>query len=150
MKKCAIEDCGNPVKGRGWCKMHYARWRRHGDPLFTLTAADGEPERFLRETVLAHNGAGCLIWPYTRDGYGYGRIWWGGKMESVHRIVCERADGPPCGREVAHECGNGHLGCVSPLHVRWKTHAENMADKARHGTNTGPRRAVRVQELRSI
>jgi hypothetical protein len=32
---CTIEDCGNPYKTRGWCGMHYSRWRKHGDPLWT-------------------------------------------------------------------------------------------------------------------
>jgi hypothetical protein len=36
--------------------------------------------------------------------------------------------------EAAHSCGNGHLGCVSPRHLSWKTHKENMADKVQHGT----------------
>lgn len=30
---CAIDDCGQPTVGRGWCRTHYSRWRRHGDPL---------------------------------------------------------------------------------------------------------------------
>ncbi len=31
-----VEDgkvCGKPVTSRGWCGMHYMRWRTHGDPL---------------------------------------------------------------------------------------------------------------------
>jgi hypothetical protein len=31
---CSIEGCGKPVVGRGWCSMHYARWRTYGDPLY--------------------------------------------------------------------------------------------------------------------
>lgn len=30
---CAIDGCEKPVLGRGWCSMHYGRWRNHGDPL---------------------------------------------------------------------------------------------------------------------
>lgn len=29
---CKINDCENPVAGRGWCKLHWQRWRRTGDP----------------------------------------------------------------------------------------------------------------------
>lgn len=36
--------------------------------------------------------------------------------------------------ECRHICGNGHLGCVTPSHLEWGTHAENMADAVAHGT----------------
>lgn len=29
---CHVDGCAKPVKSRGWCQMHYFRWRRHGDP----------------------------------------------------------------------------------------------------------------------
>ena len=38
--QCSIEGCDSPVQGiaHGWCRMHYARWWRHGDPLITRTS----------------------------------------------------------------------------------------------------------------
>lgn len=33
---CAIDDCGSAVHCKGWCKRHYERWRRHGDPCKSL------------------------------------------------------------------------------------------------------------------
>jgi hypothetical protein len=30
---CSVADCGGAVHCRGWCEMHYHRWRRHGDPM---------------------------------------------------------------------------------------------------------------------
>ena len=32
---CSIEGCGRPFYGKGWCAMHYMRWRRTGDPLLS-------------------------------------------------------------------------------------------------------------------
>ena len=34
--------CDKPVVSRGWCHMHYVRWRRHGDPnvRYPLRTAD--------------------------------------------------------------------------------------------------------------
>lgn len=34
IRKCSIDGCekGEPIV-RGWCKRHYRRWQRHGDPL---------------------------------------------------------------------------------------------------------------------
>lgn len=30
---CAIPDCGGSSHSRGWCKKHYTKWLRYGDPL---------------------------------------------------------------------------------------------------------------------
>jgi putative phage-type endonuclease len=31
--KCSVLDCSNDMYARGLCISHYARWKRHGDPL---------------------------------------------------------------------------------------------------------------------
>lgn len=36
MAKPTCEHCLEPAWARGWCAMHYQRWKKHGDPLFTL------------------------------------------------------------------------------------------------------------------
>lgn len=33
MSVCSVEGCERPPGGRGLCRMHWTRWRRHGDPL---------------------------------------------------------------------------------------------------------------------
>lgn len=33
-KLCKIDGCTKPKKGRGWCAMHWRRWRNYGDPMF--------------------------------------------------------------------------------------------------------------------
>lgn len=38
MSKCAVETCPRKVASRGWCHMHYGRWRRNGDPLIKRRA----------------------------------------------------------------------------------------------------------------
>ena len=38
MSTCVIEGCDRRRAGRGWCKMHWHRWRRHGDPTKVLVA----------------------------------------------------------------------------------------------------------------
>lgn len=128
---CSIPDCDRKRFARGWCRNHYARWFRTGTPHGTGTPP-GEPKRFIEEVALPFDGDECLIWPYTRDGFGYGKTSDG---SYVHRLVCEAANGPPPSpsHEVAHSCGNGHGGCISPKHVRWATRGENARDKVLHG-----------------
>ena len=140
---CSIDNCGKPAHGRGWCSDHYARWSRHGDPLAGRTVP-GELERYFQEVVLPYKGDDCLIWPYSRS-CGYGYVSTGGGRYRVHRLACEILQGPPPTPDhvAAHSCGNGHLGCVNPNHVRWATNVENMADAIEHGTTTaGTRHAL--------
>lgn len=138
---CSIDECGKPVWARGWCRPHYKRWERHGNPLAGRTA-EGETARFFQTVVLSHRSDDCLIWPYGRAGRGYGLMTLNGKRGYAHRFACEARNGPPPSKdaEAAHSCGNGHLGCVNQIHLRWATTAENHADKIDHGTtNRGER-----------
>lgn len=42
VKVCSIDGCDGVHYGRGWCRRHYQRWRRNGDPLATVRLARGE------------------------------------------------------------------------------------------------------------
>jgi|SRR5580765_2983892 len=37
-ESCAVADCSRTQRKRGYCEMHYARWKRHGNPLIKRTA----------------------------------------------------------------------------------------------------------------
>lgn len=139
---CSIPACGKPHEARGYCDMHYHRLRAHGDPLKTLGASHGEPERFYQEKVIPYDGDNCLYWPYNRGTDGYGRMVAGSKTSIVSRRVCEEINGPPPTpeHEAAHSCGNGKLGCVTKGHLSWKTNIQNKDDELAHGTrNRGER-----------
>lgn len=83
-----------------------------------------------------HTGDDCLSWPFSRDHRGYGRITDEGVQRSASRTMCALAYGPPTDDDMqaAHSCGNGHLGCINPKHLRWDTVTGNHADKIVHGT----------------
>lgn len=158
-KACSIPDCnGNAhadAKGaRGWCRAHYHKWNRYGDPLGGRTRI-GEAERWLQRHV-RYSADECLIWPFSKGSRGYGRVQIGEQKLPAHREMCARAHGdPPTPKhEAAHSCGNGHLGCVNPRHLRWDTHQGNMSDTLEHGTHTRgerqPTHKLTEADVRSI
>lgn len=136
---CSIEGCGKPRRMRGWCSMHYYRWRAHGDPLkvqVTYASADQQID-FIEKYIVLYEGEECLAWPFSHDPKGRATLYRGnGKRESACQVICTLAHGNrPSSRHVsAHRCGRGHEGCVNPKHLRWATQKENAADRDRHLT----------------
>lgn len=37
--QCTMPDCDDPHKAKGWCRKHYKRWQRYGDPNITMHQA---------------------------------------------------------------------------------------------------------------
>jgi len=153
--QCSI--CGKLSFARGWCKAHYLRWYKHGDPLAGGTATNA-PTDWLRDHI-CHIGDGCLIWPFARKPSGYAEIRWDDKATLATRVMCTLAHGnpPTPEHEAAHSCGKGHEGCIHPQHLRWATHVENEADKLIHGTRLRGEQKVtsklttdQVKEIRSL
>lgn len=130
---CSIHGCGKRAYSRGYCVTHYGRYSRHGDPLVCLATPKFAAHNFLIKAA-SYQGSECLIWPYRRDNNGYGRVSYDGHRMTASRAVCILANGPPDGEKLvaAHSCGNGHLGCVNPNHIRWATYLENSADAVEH------------------
>ena len=141
-RTCSIEGCENAVNARGWCTKHYTRWRSHGDPHETThtKARHGEPLEFLAAAV-ARPHEGCIDWPFSTNGEGYGKLLWGDKMQLAHRVVLQLVTGESGeGLDAAHApliCHN--RACINPAHLRWATRKENAADMLLDGTLVTPR-----------
>jgi hypothetical protein len=119
---------------------HHKRLVRYGDPLGGGTAK-GEVRKWLDSVAIPFAGDDCLIFPFSRDAYGYGTMTCDGVSMTAHVYVLKRTKGPkPTPKhECCHSCGKGHDGCVNPHHLGWGTRKDNVADAVRHGTLRGGR-----------
>lgn len=134
---CNVIDCNEYRFSSGFCSKHYRRFRTYGNPIGGRNHFNGDSSKWILNN-LSYADNDCLLWPYHDNGSGYGRVSIGGKQEYVHVVMCTIVNGqkPTPNHEVAHSCGQGHLGCVNPRHVRWATPSENQHDRLIHGTHT--------------
>lgn len=99
-----------------------------------------------------HVGDECLIWPWSTNQQGYGQLGLNGKVYKAHRMMCTLAHGeaPSVNHDAAHSCGNGHLGCVNPNHLSWKSPRENRLDANAHGTGSRSRKQLNPEIVKQI
>lgn len=113
-RTCSIEGCEKRVTAHGWCGMHYARWRRTGDPL-TVQQIRGDDEARFWSKVREAPALDCWEWTAsTVDGYGRFRI--GGTNRGAHIVAWEMLRGEISdGLQLDHLCRN--RACVNPWHL---------------------------------
>lgn len=118
---CPMPDCGRPLYCRGYCRRHYYRMVRTGNP---LGRAGVLPiDRFTRFWQL-DEATGCWLWTSCIDPCGYGTFTERGKNIGAHRWSYQHHVGPiPAGLELDHLCFVRH--CVNPAHLEPVTHHEN-------------------------
>ena len=133
---CSVDGCGKAHLAKGFCSGHCQRFVKYGSP-FGGSTPKGSLLKFVNETAVPSTSNDCIKWPFGTDGHGYGVIAIGGVSQKAHRYICKVVHGePPTAKhEAAHSCGNGHLGCVNPNHLSWKTHKSNHEDRISHGTS---------------
>ena len=138
-KACSIDGCTNKLLARSWCRKHYYRWKRTGDPNKVHRYMD---HREALEQYPRQQGD-CLVWtgPLTKTGYGQINI--DGQTILVHRFVWAQSRGP-LSRDVEldHKCHN--RACIRIDHLRIATRSQNTSNKA------GPRTDNRNSGVRNV
>lgn len=162
--KCLVDGCDRSSLRKdagklGYCSMHYARVRKHGDP--DVVGKRASPAKDWIRANSGYTGDGCLSWPFHvgKDGYGRAHYPAAGPLTTASRLMCLTAHGeaPSPRHEAAHRCGKGNRGCVNPRHLYWALPVTNHADRIEHGTtNRGERQGQsrlterQVREIRRL
>lgn len=123
-KLCIVSDCTrDDINSRDLCNMHYARYRRHGDPLGGKARIKSDPAKAL--LIRSVDSGSCRVWTgaHTRNGYGVLRV--GASNKLAHRFAYEQANGPvPPGLVIDHMCHN--RACINIGHLRTVTPKQNV------------------------
>lgn len=118
---CSIDGCDRTGKmRRGWCSLHYGRWKRHGNPEHHPPSVE---ERFWAKVNKTDT---CWLWTASLDTRGYGQFGIRhGKLVRAHRYAYESLAGPhDAGLELDHLCRVRR--CVNPDHLEPVTHRTNV------------------------
>ena len=155
---CTISGCTRPRRGASdWCDMHYKRWYRHGDPLFTRRAPQESAldERLRRggwtERTAVPGMTPCWEWQGYRNPLGYGQMRVQGRGLLAHRAAYLAWAGEiPSGSLVCHRCDNPP--CINPAHLFLGDQGANMGDCDRkdrtpHGVRNGHARLTDADVL---
>lgn len=126
---CCVPGCSERRVSSGYCRMHYMRWKRHGDPNATprFDPIDIRFWRYVEKTD------GCWLWTGAKSR-GYGRFVISQRPTvcvAAHRMAYELSVGPISdGLTIDHLCRN--KACVNPAHLEPVTLAVNVL------RNSGP------------
>ncbi len=123
---CSVDGCDQKFFSKTFCKAHYARNYKYGDPLKGgPRQGRSDSERF--EALLTRNGdSDCWEWVGTLNASGYGRFRFRGSGAYLaHRASYEMHVGEiPDGLVIDHLCRN--RSCVNPDHLEPVTDRENL------------------------
>ena len=122
-------QCPEKYRARGFCRKHYLRFLRHGDPSITKHLHEGTIWGRLEQKIeeVDHGfHQPCLEFTGSLDSGGYGQMRFEGKNNKTHTVSYEEHHGPiPEGWQVDHMCCNKK--CCNPDHLEALPREVNLA-----------------------
>lgn len=123
--QCSVSGCRKPRFSRGWCHMHWNRWRRNGDP--EITRYDGHsrtPEFVVWSSMIQRcYDPTCSSYRYYGPrGIGVAEEW----RRSFNAFI--RAVGPRPGPQYSLDRIDNDKG-YEPGNVRWATPVQQARNR---------------------
>jgi hypothetical protein len=132
---CKEDGCGKSVHARGWCNMHYERWRLRGTVDGPLGQSLGSPDERFRTFFRKRGPDDCWMWLGDTNPKGYGQFYLNGTSVRAHRYAYELATGEVLGsRQIDHMCHKRW--CVNPRHLR-AVNSKQQNENKRYRNRTG-------------
>lgn len=141
-RRCSLFDCDRKHSTRGFCKMHYQRWRKGLD----LTTPPKHQYRDVNDPAfkaffwtlldIKANPDECWEWTRGKNQDGYGRIMLSGVFHFAHRLAWKYTHGKDTDLHILHHCDNRI--CSNPNHLYAGTNADNIRDRVERGRSNPP------------
>jgi len=147
-RTCSHPDgCPRPQLAGGWCRMHYTRVLKTGDPgpVAAIRIRGDDHARFESKCDRSGGPDACHLWRGYLNPEGYGRLRLIAGNRLAHDLAWEWANGAPipAGYEIDHECHNEavragtckaglcpHRSCCNERHLVARTRQEHLGATA--------------------